>query len=68
MTNTTHDTETKKESFLTEDTFELLKNAQRQLQDETGFSPTLRVLINDTVNDESVAHTIERFKQKLSTL
>lgn len=69
VTNQTSDTtETKKSTFLTDETFELLKNAQKRLQDETGFSPTLKVLINDTVNDESVNKTIERFQQKLASL
>lgn len=60
--------ETKKSTFLTDETFELLKNAQKRLQDATGFSPTLKVLINDTVNDESVNKTIERFQEKLASL
>lgn len=67
-TKTTKTTDTKKLTFLTNETFELLKNAQKRLQDETGFSPTLRVLINDTVNSESVNKTIERFQQKLASL
>ena len=61
-------TEPKKSTFLTDNTFELLKNAQKQLQECTGFSPTLKVLINDTVNHESVNKTIERFQQKLASL
>ena len=40
-------TKTKKSTFLTDETFELLKSAQKRLQDETGFSPTLKVLINN---------------------
>ncbi len=69
VTNPTSDTtETKKSTFLTDETFELLKSAQKRLQEETGFSPTLKVLINDTVNDESVNKTIERFQQKLASL
>lgn len=68
-TNQTSDTtDAKKSTFLTDETFELLKRAQKRLQDETGFSPTLKVLINDTVNDESVNKTIERFQQKLASL
>ncbi len=61
-------TETKKSTFLNDETFELLKSAQKQLQEATGFSPTLKVLINDTVNAESVNKTIERFQQKLGSL
>jgi len=61
-------TEPKKSTFLTNDTFELLKNAQKQLQEATGFSPTLKVLINDTVTSESVNKTIERFQLKLESL
>lgn len=61
-------TEAKKSTFLTNDTFELLKSAQKRLQEATGFSPTLKVLINDTVNSESVNKTIERFQQKLALL
>ena len=68
-TNKPNDTtETKKSTFLTDETFELLKSAQKRLQDATGFSPTLKVLINDTVNSESVNKTIERFQQKLESL
>jgi hypothetical protein len=61
-------TEVKKSTFLTDETFELLKSAQKRLQDATGFSPTLKVLINDTVDSESVNKTIERFQQKLALL
>ncbi len=50
-------TESKKSTFLTDEAFELLKNAQKRLQIDTGFSPTLKILINDTVNDESVNNT-----------
>ena len=58
----------KKSTFLTDETFALLKSAQKRLQDTTGFSPTLKVLINNTVNDESVNKTIERFQEKLAAL
>ena len=60
--------ETKKTTFLTDETFELLKNAQKQIQETTGFSPTMKLLINDTVNNESVTNTIKRFEQKLKII
>jgi len=68
VNHSTKTTETKKSTFLTNETFELLKTAQKRLQELTGFSPTLKVLINDTVNNESVNKTIERFQQKLKAL
>jgi len=69
VTQTTNDsTDTKKSTFLTDDSYELLKNAQKRIQDLTGFSPTLKILINDTVNNDSVNKTTERFKEKLAVL
>ncbi|MCW5590302.1 MAG: hypothetical protein KIT27_11655 [Legionellales bacterium] len=60
--------ETKKSTFLTDESFDLLRDAQKQLQDKTGFSPTLKILINDVVNSESVNRAIERFQQKLTSI
>ena len=60
--------ETKKSTFLTDESFDLLRDAQKQLQDKTGFSPTLKILINDVVNSESVDRAIERFQQKLTSI
>jgi len=68
INRTNETTEIKKTTFLTDETFESLKNAQKRLQDTTGFSPTLRILINDTVNNESIEKTIERFQRKLESL
>ncbi len=61
-------TTSKKTTFLNDETFALLKEAQQRLQDDTGFSPSLKVLINDVVNPEAVNQSITRLVTKLTSL
>lgn len=61
----TETTDPKKSTFLTDDSFELLKEAQKRIQDTTGFSPSLKILINDVVNNDSVNQSIDRLTNKL---
>ncbi len=61
-------TTSKKTTFLNDETFALLKEAQQRLQDDTGFSPSLKVLINDVVTPEAVNQSIKRLVTKLTSL
>lgn len=61
-------TDSKKTTFLSNNTFNLLKNAQKQLQELTGFSPSLKILINDAVNSDSINSSIQRLELKLTSI
>ena len=54
------ETTDKKSTLLTDDNFNILRSAQRRIQEETDFSPSLRLLINDVINDESVNQSTNR--------
>lgn len=61
-------TDSKKTTFLSNHTFNLLKDAQKQLQELTGFSPSLKILINDAVNSDSINSSIQRLELKLTSI
>ena len=50
----------KKSTLLTDETFNKLRLAQRQIQDKTDFSPSFRYLINHVINDNSIEQSINR--------
>ena len=55
----------KKSTLLTDETFNMIRSAQRRIQEETEFSPSLRLLLNDVINNESVNQSIERLIKKI---
>lgn len=61
------ETNDKKTTLLTDETFNILRSAQRRIQEETDFSPSLRLLINDVINDESVNQTTNRLIDKIKS-
>ena len=56
----------KKSTLLTDETFNKLRLAQRQIQDKTDFSPSFRYLINHVINDNSIEQSINRLINEIS--
>lgn len=59
------ETNDKKTTLLTDETFSILRSAQRRIQEETDFSPSLRLLINDVINNESVNQATDKLIDKI---
>ena len=57
----------KKTTLLTDETFNHLRLAQRRIQETTEFSPSLRLLINDVINEKSVNQSVERLIIKIQS-
>ncbi len=55
----------KKAPLLTDETFNNLRLAQRHIQEATDFSPSLRLLINDVIDRESIDKAAERLINKI---
>jgi len=47
--------------FLTEESFELLRSAQKRINEVTELTPSLRKMINELVSKETVDKLVERF-------
>lgn len=62
---TTESIPEKKTTLLTDETFNMLRAAQRQIQEETEFSPSLRILINDVINIENVTESKKRLIESI---
>ena len=58
----------KKTTFLTDETYGKLREAQRTIQEKTDLSPSLRLLINDVINDTSIELSINRFINKIEQM
>ena len=58
----------KKTTLLTDDNFSKLRDAQRTIQEKTDLSPSLRLFINDVINDTSVELSINRFIEKIEQM
>ena len=56
----TSEASTKKTTLLKDETFEQLRQAQRRVQEKTEFSPSLRLLINDVINESNLEQSVQR--------
>lgn len=59
------DTTEKKTTLLTDETFNQLRLAQRRIQEVTEFSPSLRLLINDVINEDTINQSVTRLIDKI---
>ena len=53
--------------LLTDDTFNRLRHAQETIQQETGFTPTFKKLINDIVNETAINELTNRYIEKMKS-
>ena len=56
----------KKQFFLTEESFELMKEVQNRISEKTELRPTLRKLINQLINKETTEQLILKMLTQLS--
>ena len=56
----------KKQFFLTEESFELLKEVQNRIAEKTELRPTMRKLINVLINKETTEQLILKMVTQLS--
>ena len=54
--------------LLTEKKFNIIKDIQEQIMNETGFSPNFKTLINEAINDEFAKKTINKYTEILKTI
>ena len=56
----------KNKFFLTDESFDLLRKAQQRISEVTELTPSLRKMINELVNPETVEKLIERMIETLN--
>jgi hypothetical protein len=66
-TTTSESTEepTTNKFLLSDESFELLRSAQREIREATELMPSLRKMINKIVNPEAVRQLTQRFIEEL---
>ena len=64
----TESTEIQSQPLVSDQNFQLLKEAQRRISFATGMSPTLRIILNRVINQEQIATVENQFIEQLSKL
>lgn len=54
--------------LLTEKKFNIIKDIQEQIMNETGFSPNFKTLINEAITEEFAKKTINKYTEILKTI
>lgn len=60
--------ETKKKNLLSDENFDLLRQCQMKIQDITDFSPSIRMIINNLINEESIQKVTDNIINKMSKI
>lgn len=54
--------------LLSEEKFNIIRDIQEKVMNETGFSPNFKTLINEAINEEYATKTINKYTEILKTI